>query len=419
MQSKNKPFRLLIVVLAASSFWLPLQAQVNIGDNAAPNTFSLLEINVLHQSGGLRLPQLTAAQCDSLNGVFTSPSTSAADKAAAQGLVVYNTGTGCVEFWCGDNWISLCDGSGPSAYVLPPPACEAPDQPGPITGSKYASPNMAGSVTYSVPAVDGVSYTWTLPVGWTGSSTSASITPTLTEMAESGTISVTANNGACSSKPATFNVIAGRCGAYIASGEWRVFMCWNLGANYNADPFTPSKELNGDYYNWGSPIPAATRDDIIGVWGSTVIIDNIDNHYGDGISHGSPPSINNQKIKSATDPCPIGYRVPNYYEVYGMRANNTWTPLGSFENDGNFTSGQQVGNVLYLPAAGRHDKDTGDLLNRGSEGLYWSSSYFNNPSSLDNWAYVCLLLSFYDYGPGTLVGLMNNNSGLPIRCIRE
>lgn len=46
---------------------------------------------------------------------------------------------------------------------------------GTITGNNIVC-NTSNSLTYSTPSVDGATYTWTLPVGWTGSSTSNTIT---------------------------------------------------------------------------------------------------------------------------------------------------------------------------------------------------------------------------------------------------
>lgn len=74
----------------------------------------------------------------------------------------------------------------------------APLQPGTISG---ANPACAYTVnTYSVAAVSGATdYTWTLPAGWTGSSTTNTINATVG--ANGGNISVIANNS-CGSSPA-------------------------------------------------------------------------------------------------------------------------------------------------------------------------------------------------------------------------
>ncbi len=70
-------------------------------------------------------------------------------------------------------------------------------QPGPINGSNSICQNS--SQTYSVSPVNGaLSYTWTLPSGWTGSSATNSITTTVGT--GSGNISVTANNS-CGAGP--------------------------------------------------------------------------------------------------------------------------------------------------------------------------------------------------------------------------
>ncbi len=65
-----------------------------------------------------------------------------------------------------------------------------PAQPSAITGS--TTPCVGSSQTYSVTNVSGVAYAWTLPAGWSGSSTTNSITVTVG--AGSGNISVTPSN---------------------------------------------------------------------------------------------------------------------------------------------------------------------------------------------------------------------------------
>jgi hypothetical protein len=68
---------------------------------------------------------------------------------------------------------------------------DVPAQPGAISGDN--SPCEGDVVTYSVPNdPNATSYAWSLPTGWTGSSTSNSITVTVG--ANSGTVSVTPSN---------------------------------------------------------------------------------------------------------------------------------------------------------------------------------------------------------------------------------
>ena len=78
----------------------------------------------------------------------------------------------------------------------------APATPGAITGS--ISVCFGSSVSYSILPVSGAtSYTWTLPNGWSGTSTTNSINATA---GLSGTISVTADNSFGSSSPQTLSV---------------------------------------------------------------------------------------------------------------------------------------------------------------------------------------------------------------------
>jgi len=85
-----------------------------------------------------------------------------------------------------------------SVYIGGPPP-----MPGAISG--FASICPGSTNTYSVAPVNGAtSYTWTLPSGWSGSSTTNSITATA---GTSGTISVTANNSFGSSPAQTIYVV--------------------------------------------------------------------------------------------------------------------------------------------------------------------------------------------------------------------
>ncbi|WP_046245548.1 carbohydrate-binding protein [Hymenobacter terrenus] len=82
--------------------------------------------------------------------------------------------------------------------------CTAATQPGPISGAATVA---AGSTqTYSVAVVPGATaYTWTLPTGWAGTSTSTSITATAGNAG--GTISVKASN-ACGASIATTTAVS-------------------------------------------------------------------------------------------------------------------------------------------------------------------------------------------------------------------
>lgn len=116
---------------------------------------------------------------------------------------LYITGgfTGTTDFDAGAGTVNLIASGGIDAYVTKynDVSCiVGVTQPGPITGN---SPICAGSSnTYSISTVSGAtSYTWTLPGGWTGTSTTTSINTTAS--ATSGNILVTANDACGSSLP--------------------------------------------------------------------------------------------------------------------------------------------------------------------------------------------------------------------------
>jgi hypothetical protein len=97
-----------------------------------------------------------------------------------------------------------CGSSAARTYAVSP--VTVPSQPGTISGS--ASVCAGSSITYSVSGVSGAtSYSWILPSGWSGSSTSNSIT--VTAGTTGGTISVTASNGCGTSAARTLAVTIG------------------------------------------------------------------------------------------------------------------------------------------------------------------------------------------------------------------
>ncbi|GHT43777.1 hypothetical protein AGMMS49965_18270 [Bacteroidia bacterium] len=81
-----------------------------------------------------------------------------------------------------------------------------PSTPGTILGSTTVCAG-GGSQSYSISSVSGAtSYTWTLPSGWSGSSTGTSISATPGSSASSGTITVKANNSCGSSSTRSLSV---------------------------------------------------------------------------------------------------------------------------------------------------------------------------------------------------------------------
>jgi uncharacterized protein (TIGR02145 family) len=213
------------------------------------------------------------------------------------------------------------------------------------------------------------------------------------------------------------------CGAFVASGVWRQFMCHNLGANESADPFTPSWELNGHYYQWGRNPTCFGRDGTDGVnpcsspvygaaapWGNTTDNDNA------GIITGwSTTAASNgawvDGSKTANDPCPAGWRVPTATQLTGL-ANNTLNPrtsVGSWTNSStNYGTGFRFGQSLFLPAAGRRNGSGGSLDFRGSDGNYWSSAESSSDAQ-----------RLYFFSSVAIMDTINRTFGFSLRCVAE
>lgn len=107
--------------------------------------------------------------------------------------------------------------------------CSVPAQPGAIVGNSLVCSNP--SQTYSISPVTGAtSYTWLLPTGWAGTSTSNSISVTVGT--SGGTISVKANNSCGSSPERTLAVISGGIPAQPGDISGATTICPNATTNY-------------------------------------------------------------------------------------------------------------------------------------------------------------------------------------------
>jgi len=114
------------------------------------------------------------------------------------GLVVGDAGNyRCVVYNCGNADSAI---SNTAVLTVNP----TPAQPSAISGT--TTPCVGATINYSVTNVAGVNYQWTLPSGWSGTSTTNSINATVGTIAGQITVTPYANTGGCAGTPSTLNV---------------------------------------------------------------------------------------------------------------------------------------------------------------------------------------------------------------------
>lgn len=181
------------------------------------------------------------------------------------------------------------------------------------------------------------------------------------------------------------------------------FMCYNLGATETLISPAQQKAASpaqtyGSYYQWGRPTSG---------WVSNGGNNGSQNDAAWG-SGGSKNPVN--------DPCPTGYKVPSRTQLASL--SNGDMGLHSFNNNSDanrwtwirsVTNGVQIGDFLFLPAAG-YLQYTGTTYAAGSEATYWVSNSYGNNSAYDVYIYDSGLNPSYTY---------DRNGALSVRCVAE
>ena len=241
----KKVFFLMFALLLISA--ASVKSQVTMGSLDAPHPGAVLDLkNTDSSTLGLKLP-LVALDADPavfvLEGIEESD---AAGKASASGMVVYNTadvqcGPG-IYYWDGGKW-------NPTRGCPEPKICDIPELPGEIEFSESAV-NLNGTFTASVPYVAGVTYTWSLPSGLTGSSPTneIEITGEAAGIYAAGEISVTASND-CGTSEASSSITAVTVSEPFTQGNPAAASICN-GATHTFTLAVATGGLGTITYNW-------------------------------------------------------------------------------------------------------------------------------------------------------------------------
>ncbi|MDR1591773.1 MAG: hypothetical protein LBS16_02665 [Prevotellaceae bacterium] len=198
------------------------------------------------------------------------------------------------------------------------------------------------------------------------------------------------------------------CGAKVSSTEWMDFMCHNLGANEAADPFTPTAEIHGAIYRWGTGVVTLTQAESQNSAHDSSVPDWTN-------KGGTVPTTSSNWDMTTANPCPDGWRVPTINEWAAVinTSNNAITKVGASWTGGsnNYATGMKVGDALFLPTTGYRASTSGKLYYRGDCGYYWSSTAKNSSNSyylfFSKNSQTAENYSFY------------RSDGFPVRCISK
>ncbi len=234
----------------------------------------------------------------------------------------------------------------------------------------------------------------------------------------SGTATITVSDTDGGTASISVTVPSDICGAYVAPDVWKEFDCYNLGAigkTTGDDPFTPSWQLIGGYWQWGRKGPDSS------LWYDTNTEHFAHGPTGPGAGEANSGSLSewdqtyapdeswSDTYKTVNDPCPEGFRVPTKSQWMGVVDNNTPSRTGIWEHNAtNYSSARFFGNDLMLLAAGNRSYN-GASRTRGYYGLYWSSSEYGS--------YSAWYLYFSSGTADTHSG--DRGDGQSVRCVAE
>jgi uncharacterized protein (TIGR02145 family) len=175
----------------------------------------------------------------------------------------------------------------------------------------------------------------------------------------------------------------------IHSSGWLTFMCKNLGATKEiqsvADLWAIDAsnfyEYHGDWYKFG-----AKTLSLANIAGSEA--------YSSSDWATVPYNSTDANWPQTDDPCPSGWRLPEESEweavinnntptwYQGTKVNANWGTDNNYPpTTDNYKNVLQIGDYLFLPAAGYRNSNGGALGDRCSDGYYWSSTGYDGTNS--------------------------------------
>jgi len=385
--------KLIVCLLLCYSHYVYSQGGMAINASGNPADSSAM-LDVSSTAMGLLMPRMTTAERD----LIVKP---------ANGLMIINISTNCIEVFFQPVWQSVFCGCNPPAAPVAEICIPSSDQiiwnwnsVAGTSGYKYNTANDYSSAidngndttyiqtglicntAYSL-------YVWSYGVCGNSTATLLSQVTTVCPFI-CGVSNISFNYGGTGAPSVTMGTVTGQNNT-----------CWldrNLGADMIATSYNHA-DAYGDLFQWGR------LDDghQIRTSLSTVALSNTDvpghSNFIYNTQDWRSPSNDNlwQGVSGVNNPCPSGWRVPTQTEL-----NNEITAWISFDCYGAYASS------LKLPSAG-HRGHTGGVIFEGSYGYYWTSTIDISPNAR-NLEYDC-----------ASAGMTGNwrVDGKSIRCIKD
>jgi uncharacterized protein (TIGR02145 family) len=199
------------------------------------------------------------------------------------------------------------------------------------------------------------------------------------------------------------------------ASDWLVFQCHNLGGKdilSSSQAQSMDIEHHGNWYRWGARNVSVVNDDGVST-GSLA-----GNGWGCCASTAAYPyqDQGTDNWYEYNNPCPAGWRLPtsNEWMNVAIAGNNTVVFGGDWSSAGSeytkFSAYMQVGDYLFLPAAGLRVGASGALSERGYSGRYWSST--KGSISYEYGRYM-----FFYYGENPYQDDGYRAIGISVRCV--
>ena len=226
-----------------------------------------------------------------------------------------------------------------------------PPQPGAISGN--SSPCKDSTQTYSISPVTGATnYTWTIPTGWSGTSTTNSISVVVGS--SGGSLSVKANNSCGSSSPQSLSVTVNQVPAQPGAITGNTSACINSSQVYSVNPVAGATSYTWTLpAGWSGTSTTNSLNAVIGSSGGTISV-KANNTCGSSTTQTLTVAVSQilsqpGAITGSVSPCINSSQTYSINPVAGA-TGYTWTlPAGwsgtSTTNSINVTVGNAAGSI--------------------------------------------------------------------------